>query len=113
MIAADGRIHATFNQALTSTGRISSEAPNLQNIPIRTEEGRNLRTMFVAPSDSVLCAIDYSQIELRILAHLSGEPTLIDAFNRGEDVHATTAAKVFEVDQKDVTPEQRSFAGAR
>lgn len=110
LIAADGRIHATFNQTLTSTGRISSEAPNLQNIPIRSEEGKNLRKMFVAPEGSLLCAIDYSQIELRILAHLSGEKTLLEAFNRGEDVHGTTAAKVFEVDQKDVTPEQRSFA---
>ncbi|HQZ15105.1 MAG TPA: DNA polymerase, partial [Acidimicrobiia bacterium] len=110
LIASDGRIHATFNQALTSTGRISSEAPNLQNIPIRSEDGKKLREMFVAPKGFVLCAIDYSQIELRILAHLSGEKTLLDAFNRGEDVHGTTAAKVFEVDQKDVTSEQRSFA---
>lgn len=110
LISSDGRIHATFNQAITSTGRISSEAPNLQNIPIRTEEGKNLRTMFVAPKGSVLCAIDYSQIELRILAHLSKEKALVDAFKRGDDVHATTAAEVFEVDLEDVTSEQRSFA---
>lgn len=110
LIEKDERIHATFNQAITSTGRISSEAPNLQNIPIRTEEGRNLRTMFVAPKGSVLCAIDYSQIELRILAHLSNEKALVDAFKRGDDVHATTAAEVFDVDIDDVTAEQRSFA---
>lgn len=110
LIGSDGRIHATFNQTLTSTGRISSEAPNLQNIPIRTEEGKKLRSMFVAPKGSVLCSIDYSQIELRILAHLSKEKALVDAFRRGDDVHATTAAEVFEVDLKDVTPEQRSFA---
>ena len=110
LIGSDGRIHATFNQALTSTGRISSEAPNLQNIPIRSEEGKNLRTMFVAPKGTVLCSIDYSQIELRILAHLSKEQALVEAFRRGDDVHATTAAEVFEVDIKDVTAEQRSFA---
>ncbi|HMS24453.1 MAG TPA: DNA polymerase I [Acidimicrobiia bacterium] len=110
LIGSDGRIHATFNQAGSATGRISSEAPNLQNIPIRTEEGKKLRTMFVAPKGSVLCSIDYSQIELRILAHLSKEKALVDAFQRGEDVHATTAAHVFEVDLEDVTSEQRSFA---
>ncbi len=110
LIGSDGRIHATFNQSGSATGRISSEAPNLQNIPIRTEEGKKLRTMFVAPQGSVLCSIDYSQIELRILAHLSKEKALVDAFRRGDDVHATTAAEVFEVDLKDVTHEQRSFA---
>lgn len=110
LIAPDGRIHATFNQAGSATGRISSEAPNLQNIPTRSEEGRKLRTMFVAPAGSVLCSIDYSQIELRILAHLAKETVLINAFKNGEDVHATTAAHVFEVDIKDITTQQRDFA---
>ncbi len=110
LIADDGRIHATFNQALTSTGRISSESPNLQNIPIRTEEGKNLRTMFVAPKGTQLCSIDYSQIELRILAHLSKEHALVEAFNRGDDVHKITAAKVFKVAENDVSYDQRSFA---
>lgn len=110
LIAGDGRIHATFNQAITSTGRISGEAPNMQNIPIRTEEGKNLRTMFVAPEGKVLCSIDYSQIELRVLAHLSKEKALVDAFSREDDVHTITAAEVFNVNQEDVTSDQRRFA---
>lgn len=110
MIAPDGRIHATFNQIGSATGRMSSEAPNLQNIPIRTDEGKNLRTMFIAPPGTVLCSIDYSQIELRILAHMSEEKALVDAFQRGDDVHKITAAEVFKVDLADVSYEQRSFA---
>lgn len=110
MIASDGRIHATFNQIGSATGRMSSEAPNLQNIPIRSEEGKNLRTMFIAPQGSALCSIDYSQIELRILAHLSGEEALVEAFQRGDDVHKITASQVFKVPLDEVSYDQRSFA---
>jgi DNA polymerase I len=90
-----GRVHTCFNQAVAATGRLSSSDPNLQNIPIRTEVGRNIRRAFVAEPDHVLISADYSQIELRVLAHLSGEQVLIDAFARGEDIHDRTAAKVF------------------
>jgi DNA polymerase-1 len=90
-----GRIHATFNQTVAATGRISSSDPNLQNIPIRTAEGRSIRAAFVAEKGSVLLSADYSQIELRILAHLSKDATLIDTFRRGEDVHDRTAREVF------------------
>jgi DNA polymerase-1 len=90
-----GRVHTCFNQAVAATGRLSSSDPNLQNIPIRTEVGRNIRRAFVAEPGHVLISADYSQIELRVLAHLSGEQVLIDAFARGEDIHDRTAAKVF------------------
>ena len=90
-----GRVHTCFNQAIAATGRLSSSDPNLQNIPIRTEVGREIRRAFVAEPGHVLISADYSQIELRVLAHLSKEQTLIDAFNRGEDIHDRTAAKVF------------------
>ena len=90
-----GRIHATFNQTVAATGRISSSDPNLQNIPIRTAEGRRIREAFVAEPGHVLLSADYSQIELRVLAHLSGDPTLIDTFKRGEDVHDRTSREVF------------------
>ena len=90
-----GRVHTCFNQAVAATGRLSSSDPNLQNIPIRTEVGREIRRAFVAEPGHVLISADYSQIELRVLAHLSGEQVLIDAFARGEDIHDRTAAKVF------------------
>jgi DNA polymerase-1 len=92
---ATGRVHATFNQTVAATGRISSSDPNLQNIPIRTPEGRRIREAFVAEPGFLLLSADYSQIELRILAHLSGDETLIDTFERGEDVHDRTAREVF------------------
>jgi len=110
LIQADGRIHATFNQIATTTGRISSESPNLQNIPVRTTEGREMRRAFVAADGCGLLTADYSQIELRILAHLAEDPGLIDAFTRGADVHTITAAKVFHVDEAKVDDFQRRFA---
>ena len=110
-IAADGRVHTTFNQALTSTGRLSSSNPNLQNIPIRTEQGREIRKAFVAEGyDSVMMSADYSQIELRVMAHLSGDEHLCAAFREGRDVHAATAAKIFGVPVSEVTPDQRRMA---
>ena len=110
---ASGRIHAHFNQAVTATGRLSSSDPNLQNIPIRGEVGGEIRRAFV-PSAEDWCFVsaDYSQIELRILAHLSGEPALIDAFKRGDDIHTQTAAFVFKVEPADVTREMRVIAKA-
>ena len=100
----DGRVHTTFNQALTATGRLSSSNPNLQNIPIRTEEGREIRKAFVAGEPGwVMMSADYSQIELRLMAHLSGDEHLRDAFRSGVDVHAATAAKIFHEDLADVT----------
>ena len=110
LIAADGRIHATFNQTATTTGRISSEAPNLQNVPVRTADGREMRRAFIADDGWGLLTADYSQIELRVLAHLAEDPGLIDAFDRGADVHTTTAAKVFGVDEDEVDERQRRFA---
>ena len=108
---ATGRIHTTFNQALTATGRLSSSKPNLQNIPIRTERGKEIRKAFV-PSrpDGVIVSADYSQIELRIMAHLSCDTHLINAFRNGQDVHAITASKIFGVDLEEVTPDQRRIA---
>ena len=110
----DGRIHTTYNQALTVTGRLSSSNPNLQNIPIRTEEGNKIRSAFCAmdKENSVILSADYSQIELRLLAHVSEDEHLIHAFKSGEDVHAMTAAKVFDVELKDVTKEMRRRAKA-
>jgi DNA polymerase I len=105
-----GRIHTSFNQTVTATGRLSSTDPNLQNIPIRTEEGRRIRAAFVAAAGKRLVAADYSQIELRILAHLSGDPTLVQAFARDEDVHTRTAAEVFGVLPGLVTAEMRRRA---
>jgi len=110
LIAADGRIHATFKQTDTTTGRISSEAPNLQNVPVRTADGREMRRAFVADPGWGILAADYSQIELRVLAHLAEDPGLIDAFERGVDVHTATAAKVFGVAESDVDAAQRRFA---
>ena len=106
--AETGRIHTTYEQAAAATGRLSSSAPNLQNIPIRADLGRQIRRAFVAPQDSVLVSADYSQIELRILAHLSEDESFLAAFAQGHDFHAATAAKVFGVDLPDVTSEMRS-----
>ncbi len=105
-----GRIHASFNQTVAATGRLSSSDPNLQNIPIRTEVGRQIRKAFVASPGHKLITADYSQIELRILAHLSKDTALVDAFNAGEDIHRTVAAEVYNVAVEDVTGEQRSNA---
>ncbi len=110
LIKEDGRIHATFDQIATTTGRISSVNPNLQNIPVRSEGGREMRRAFVAEEGMGLLAADYSQIELRVLAHLADDPGLIDAFARGADVHTITAAKVFDVDEEKVDAFQRRFA---
>jgi DNA polymerase-1 len=110
LVQADGRIHATFNQLATTTGRISSEAPNLQNVPVRTSTGRELRKAFIADEGCGLLTADYSQIELRVLAHLADDPGLIEAFERGADVHTTTAAAVFHVDESKVDDFQRRFA---
>ena len=107
-----GRLHASFHQAVTATGRLSSSDPNLQNIPIRTEQGRRVRQAFVARPGGVLIAADYSQIELRIMAHISGDPTLCRAFEEGGDVHRTTAAEVFGVAPDEVTEDQRRTAKA-
>ncbi len=107
-----GRIHTSYHQAVTATGRLSSSDPNLQNIPIRTEEGRRIRQAFIAPAGHKLVAADYSQIELRIMAHLSGDKGLLNAFSKGLDVHQATAAEVFDVALEAVTLEQRRNAKA-
>ncbi len=110
---ADGKVHAHFNQTVTTTGRISCTEPNLQNIPVRQELGRSLRKAFVPDSEEcVLLSADYSQIELRVLAHMSQDPALIDAFNRGEDIHRATAANVLGVPESEITIEERSRAKA-
>lgn len=108
----DGRVHTTYNQTITATGRLSSSDPNLQNIPTRSELGRTVKTAFSAGEGSVFLAVDYSQIELRLLAHLSGDEHLVRAFNEGEDFHAETAARVFGVPVSEVTPGLRSRAKA-
>ena len=105
-----GRVHTTFSQAITTTGRLSSVNPNIQNIPIRTEEGREIRRAFIPKDGYTLLACDYSQIELRIMAELSGDEGLREAFLHGEDIHTATAARVFNVDKGDVTREMRSKA---
>ncbi|MEK7868071.1 MAG: DNA polymerase I, partial [Candidatus Omnitrophota bacterium] len=102
-----GRLHTSFNQAVTATGRLSSSNPNLQNIPIKTEEGRKIRKAFIGENGNFIMSADYSQIELRILAHLSKDPELIAAFEKDRDVHSHTASLVFGVDEKEVTPEMR------
>ena len=108
----DGRVHTTYNQTITATGRLSSSDPNLQNIPTRSELGRTVKTAFSAGEGSVFLAVDYSQIELRLLAHLSGDDHLVRAFNEGEDFHAETAARVFGVPVSEVMPDLRSRAKA-
>ncbi len=109
-VAVDGRIHATFNQTVARTGRLSSEEPNLHNIPVRSELGRNFRKAFVAGPGCVLCVADYNQIELRCIAHLARDPGLVEAFEAGLDIHNATAARVFRVAPAAVTLEQRSKA---
>ncbi len=110
LVAADGRLHTTFYQAVAATGRLSSANPNLQNIPVRTELGQRIRKAFVAEEGSVLLAADYSQVELRVLAHIAGEEALIEAFRRGEDIHTATAAAVLGIAPELVSAEQRRAA---
>ncbi|PKO57688.1 MAG: DNA polymerase I, partial [Betaproteobacteria bacterium HGW-Betaproteobacteria-19] len=105
-----GRVHTSFSQAVAVTGRLASSEPNLQNIPIRSAEGRRIRAAFIAPRDHLIVSADYSQIELRIMAHLSGDARLLEAFARGEDVHRATAAEVFGVTPAEVSSEQRRYA---
>ncbi len=112
LVDKKGKIHTHFNQNVAATGRLSSDKPNLQNIPIRTENGRKLRKGFVPAKDHVLLGADYSQVELRILAHFSEDEVMISAFNNDEDIHAQTAAEVMGMDIKDVTKEERSQAKA-
>ena len=111
-VGPDGRIHTFFDQTGTATGRISSAEPNLQNIPVRTEMGREIRRAFVARPGCVLADADYSQIELRVMAHFSGDEAMVDAFRRGQDIHARTAAEVYGVPMEEVTREMRSSAKA-
>jgi DNA polymerase-1 len=110
--AGTGRVHTSYHQAVAATGRLSSTDPNLQNIPIRTPEGRRIRQAFIAPKNHLLLAADYSQIELRIMAHLSGDEGLLQAFAENKDIHSATAAEVFELDLSDVTADQRRSAKA-
>ena len=107
-----GRVHTSYHQAVTATGRLSSTDPNLQNIPIRSEQGRKIRQAFIAPADHKIVAIDYSQIELRIMAHLSNDKGLVTAFSEGKDVHRATAAEIFSVSLDEVTTDQRRSAKA-
>jgi DNA polymerase-1 len=107
---ATGRVHTSFSQAVAVTGRLASSDPNLQNIPIRTEEGRRIRSAFIASSGHTLVSADYSQIELRIMAHLSNDERLLDAFAKGEDVHRATAAEIFGITPIEVTSDQRRAA---
>jgi DNA polymerase-1 len=110
LVAADGRVHTTFNQAVAATGRLSSSDPNLQNIPIRTQTGREIRKAFIADEGWVLLSADYSQVELRILAHISQDESLIETFRRGADIHRATASKMFDIPEADLTAEQRRAA---
>jgi DNA polymerase I len=110
LVDANGRVHTSFNQAVAATGRLSSSDPNLQNIPIRTEMGRTIRKAFVADSGYALLSADYSQVELRILAHMSQDPDLIETFRRGADIHRATASKIFGIPENQLTPDQRRAA---
>ena len=110
--ATTGRVHTSYHQAVAATGRLSSSDPNLQNIPIRSLEGRRIRQAFIAPPDRVLLAADYSQVELRIMAHLSQDQGLLEAFSQNEDVHKKTAAEVFAIKLDKVSSEQRRAAKA-
>jgi DNA polymerase-1 len=112
LIGKDGKIRAHFQQTVTATGRVSCTEPNLQNIPVRQELGRNLRKAFIADKDHILIGADYSQIELRVLAHLSQDDELIEAFNKGEDIHRLTASRVLGIPFDEVTPQERSKAKA-
>lgn len=105
-----GRIHTSFNQTVTATGRLSSSNPNLQNIPIRNEDSKEIRKAFIPDDGCIFFSADYSQIELRIMAHLSGDPHMIEAFQKGQDIHAATASKIYKVPLEEVTREQRSKA---
>ena len=107
---ATGHIHTSFNQAVTATGRLSSSNPNLQNIPVRGEDGREIRKAFIPEEGEIFFSADYSQIELRIMAHLSGDEHMIEAFNAGHDVHAATAARIFHKDIKDISKDERRKA---
>ena len=109
-ISDDGRIHTSYNQTVTATGRLSSSNPNLQNIPIRTERGRAIREVFTVPEGYVLIGADYSQIELRLLAHLSGDESLTEAFREGKDVHRVTAASLFGKKEEEISAEERAVA---
>lgn len=111
-VASDGRVHCTFNQTETRTGRLSSSEPNLQNIPVRTQTGREFRKFFIAPENKLIVDADYSQIELRVLAALSGDGNMISAFNSGDDIHTVTASKVFGIPENEVTKELRTKAKA-
>src|SRR5205814_2965095 len=110
--ARTGRVHTCFGQATAVTGRLASTEPNLQNIPIRTVEGRRIREAFVAPPGHALISADYSQVELRIMAHLSGDQSLLNAFTDGADIHRATAAEIFGVSMDEVTSQQRSYIKA-
>jgi len=110
LVGADGRVHTSFNQAVAATGRLSSSDPNLQNIPIRTEQGREIRKAFIADPGQILISADYSQVELRILAHISHDESLIETFRRGADIHRATAAKMFGVSEEELTHDQRRAA---
>ena len=112
LVDAGGRVHSTFDQTATATGRISSSEPNLQNIPVRTEEGREIRQAFLPREGWILLDADYSQIELRLMAHFSGDEALLEAFRNGEDIHTRTASEIFDVPKDWVTPELRSRAKA-
>jgi len=112
LVDKDGRVHTTYNQTVTSTGRLSSSEPNLQNIPIKTELGREIRRAFVAPKGKVLISADYSQIELRLAAVIAKDKPFIEAFKQGTDIHIRTAAEVWEIDENQVTKEQRRAAKA-
>ena len=107
---ATGRVHTCYNQAVANTGRLASSEPNLQNIPVRTAEGRRIREAFIAPPGSVIVSADYSQIELRIMAHISQDESLLAAFAANEDIHRATAAEVFGCTREEVTSEQRRYA---
>ncbi|HYM60862.1 MAG TPA: DNA polymerase I [Thermoanaerobaculia bacterium] len=110
IVGRDGRVHTSFNQAVAATGRLSSSDPNLQNIPIRTEQGREIRKAFIAEEGNVLLSADYSQVELRILAHITGDEELIETFNRGADIHRATASKMFGIPEDQLTLDQRRAA---
>jgi DNA polymerase-1 len=110
--ARTGRVHTTFSQATAVTGRLASTDPNLQNIPVRTAEGRRIREAFIAEPEHVLVSADYSQIELRIMAHLSGDPALLKAFAAGEDIHRATAGEIFGVPPAEVSADQRRYIKA-
>ena len=112
ILTSTGRVHTSYHQAVTATGRLSSSDPNLQNIPIRTDEGRRVRKAFIAPPGYKIMAADYSQIELRIMAHLSQDSGLLSAFNEGRDIHIATAAEVFDINEEDVSDDHRRSAKA-